>query len=245
MGRVRILKRNGKAYVELPPGLPDCDELEIYPLKEGYYLISLPLGRAVTRPKKGLSENDRQVLRKLLSIRFEKRTPAYVSKALSEQEKQILRDLERRGHVNVFRGKKYRDGVYNINDKTYPLLKNRPPPSKPVQRNSDSFTLLKTQGYVVIPDRREAYSLSQKLKQDLKTGSVIGIRGFDGKFYAVTKQFLEKAEKAIAAALKEEMDISSIAETAKLNRDGCMAVLRIMAENGEVIEKKKGVFAPV
>jgi len=41
------------------------------------------------------------------------------------------------------------------------------------------------------------------------------------------------------------MDPSSIASASKLEAGGCMAVLRIMAENGEIIERKKGVFAPV
>jgi len=241
MAKVRIFKRQEKAYLELPQDMLKYDELELFQLKEGYYLLSMPLGA-----RKGLSESEKQVLRKLLSIRFEKRTPAYVAKALSAQEKEMLKDLEERGHVNVFRGKKYRNGVYNISDRTYPLLKRSAEPArKAAPRYSDHFTLLKTQGFIIIKERKEAFELSQRLKQEMKSGSAVGIKGFDGRFYIVTSGYLSKAKGAISSALSEDMDSASIAEAAKLDHDGCMAVLRVMAENGEVIEKKRGVFAPV
>ena len=41
------------------------------------------------------------------------------------------------------------------------------------------------------------------------------------------------------------MDASSVSAATKLDPEGCMAVLRIMSEAGEILEKKKGVFAPV
>lgn len=241
MAKVRILKRQEKAYLELPPEMLKYDELELFQLKEGYYLLSMPL-----RARKELSESEKQVLRKLVSIRFEKRTPAYVAKVLSEQEKGMLEGLEKRGHINVFRGKKYKNGVYNISDRTYPLLKKGAEPAKKAApQYSDHFTLLKTQGFIIIKERKEAFELSQRLKQEMKRGSAVGIKGFDGRFYIVTAAYLSKAKAAVSSALKEDMDNASIAEAARLDHDGCMAVLRVMAENGEIIEKKRGVFAPV
>jgi len=41
------------------------------------------------------------------------------------------------------------------------------------------------------------------------------------------------------------MDCDSIAAAAKLDADGCRAALRLMAENGDIIEKKRGIFAAV
>lgn len=242
MGKVRILRRQGKGYIELPPEILSCDELELFPLREGYYLLSMPLGSKAEKKDTGLSETEKEVLRKLLRIRFDKRNPPYVSKVLSQEEMEIIKVLEKKGHVNLFKGKKYRLGVYNINDRTYPLLKNAP--EQPKERHSDLFSLLRTQGYIII-DRKGAFELSQRLRQDMKTGSVIGIKGFDGRFYVVTKEYLEKASAAIASVLKEDMDLASVSEASKLDADGCMAVLRLMAENGDIIEKKRGVFAPI
>jgi hypothetical protein len=61
----------------------------------------------------------------------------------------------------------------------------------------------------------------------------------------VTKPYLLGAQGAITPVLKDDMDAPSVAAAAKLDPDGCMAVLRIMSEQGEILEKKKGVFAPV
>jgi hypothetical protein len=246
MGKIRILRRQGKAYIELPAEMLSHEELELFPLREGYYLLSLPLGRPKQAQRGGLSGAEKQLLKKLLAIRFERRTPAYVAKTLSDSEKEMLKSLEQRGHVNVFKGKKYKQGVYNINDRTYPLLKTaEEPPKKPEARSYDSYTLLKTQGYAVMKGKREAFDLSQRLKHEGKANSARGIKAFDGNYYFVTSDYLSKAGKAISAVLNEDMDLTSIAEAAKLDADGCIAVLRLMAENGEIIEKKRGVFAPI
>jgi hypothetical protein len=79
----------------------------------------------------------------------------------------------------------------------------------------------------------------------MKNGAVAGVKGFDNRFYVVTKPYLLGAQGAITPVLKDDMDAPSVAAAAKLDPDGCMAVLRIMSEQGEILEKKKGVFAPV
>src|SRR5512136_1479556 len=100
------------------------EEVEMFQLRDGFYLLSVPLGQGGPRPREGggVTDQEKAVLKKLLSIQFQKRTPAYVGKALSEGEKAVLDGLEKRGFVNVFRGDKYKDGVYNISDNIYPVL---------------------------------------------------------------------------------------------------------------------------
>lgn len=242
MAKVRILKRNDKAYIELPKEMGSYEEMELFQLKQGYYLLSIPLGRSADRRQ--INDTEKAVLKKLLSIRFEKRTPAYVAKALSESEKLVLKELERRGFVNVFKGKKYTQGVYNIKDYIYPIL-TKQPQRKKQEPQPDAYGLLRSQGFLILGDRNQAFQLSQSLNKEMKSGSVIGVKGFDGKFYAVTRSYLSKAQASISSVLTEDMDAPSIASAAKLEQDGCTAVLRLMAEKGEIVEKKKGVFAPV
>ncbi|MEW6721956.1 MAG: hypothetical protein AB1324_01705 [Candidatus Micrarchaeota archaeon] len=258
MARVRILKRQEKAYIELPPEMASSEEVEIFPLRDGYYLLSVPLGgeRKAPGQKAGelISERERYVLRKLLSIRFENRVPAYVNKALSGEDLQVLKELERRGLVNVFRGKKYTEGVYNIKDSIYPLLSQKPvtserdaqpAPPPPAQGSSGYIGQLNSRGFVVVQDKKDAFMLSEVLNGRMKSGDVVGVKGFDNKFYIVTRNYFSAASAKVGQALKDDMDHGSIAAAANLDPEGCMAVLRLMAENGEIIEKKKGIFAPV
>ncbi len=255
MARIRVLRRQEKGYIELPADLAGNEEIELFQLRDGYYLVSVPLGQPAQErkgPGQPLSEAEKAVLRKLLSIRFENRVPAYVGRALTEQEKAVLSGLERRGLVNVFKGKKYVDGVYSIPDSIYPLLSQKDrqaeapqPPREAPAPQVNSIGLLNSRGYIIITDKREAYMLSEQLNGQMKSGAVVGVKGFDNKFYVVTRDYFSASEAKIAQALKEEMDAPSVAAATKLDPEGCIAVLRLMAENGEIIEKKKGVFAPI
>ncbi len=261
MARVRVLRRQEKGYIELPPDVASEGELELFALRDGYYLLSRPLPGQAGRQGEGLSEGERAVLKRLLAIRFENRTPEQVGKALSAPELEILGGLEARGLVNIFRGSKYKEGVYNISDSTYGLVYPksvsgsgtgrqggrgeegaRPPRPGPV---SGTMGELHSRGFIIVQDKREAIALSELLGAKMKSGEVLGVKGFDGKFYIVTKDYFSGAQRAVSAALKDEMDAPSIASAAKLDSEGCVAVLRLMAEAGEIIEKKRGVFAPV
>lgn len=231
MAKCRILKKENSAYLELPREISDYDELELAQVKPGIYILTVPENKKVTSVELA-------VLRKLNSIRFEKRTPEHVDKELTEAEKLVVKNLERKGLVSVFRGRKYKDGVYSIKDSVYPLLRGKKPDA-PAQKGPIP------KGFLTLNDKNEAFKLSQSLSQEMKRGDVIGIKGFDGKFYVVTKQYLEKSKAAISSVLKGDMDIKSIADAARMDVDGCSAVMRIMAESGEVLEKKKGLFAAV
>lgn len=260
MVKIRILKRQNHGYIELPQEMAGQDEVELFQLREGYYLLSVPLGQATVKTpaiqaetRGPLNESERALLKKLLSIKFENRTPAYVSKALGNDEKAVLKELERKGFVNVFKGAKYKDGVYNIRDSIYPLLsqkeggpetkETRPAQAQPAVQTP--YGLLHSQGFMIVADKNEARMLSERMADEMKRGAVQGIKGFDGRFYIVTRDYFTKAQAAITAVLKEDMNADSVAAAAKLNPDGCRAVLRLMAENGDIIEKRRGIFAAV
>lgn len=277
MARAKIIKKQGRCFVELPKEFLNNDEIEFFELREGYYLLSIPLPvPGVQKDKTQDSESKTRleptaeeiaVLRKLQTIKFSNRIPEYVNKVLTDPEKLLLKEMGKKGWVNVFQGRKYKNGVYNIADKVYPLLKTqdaRPKTAHQQPETQDSgqetrnrqraagnrsdtgnYSLLLSQGYLIIRDQRDAKALSEKLKSEMKSGSVLGVKGFDGAFYVVTKDYFSKASKTILGALKEEADVQSITENCKLETDGVQAVLRHLAESGEVIEKKRGVYAAV
>jgi len=266
MGKVRVLKRQDGSFIELPAELSDTGELELFKLKEGFYLLSKPLGGPAPEERNGddeegeLSGEERLVLKKLLGIRFENRTPEQVSGSFSPSEMEVLRGLEERRFVNVFKGSKYRYGVYNINDHAYSLLRKGeregrvprpqtqntgPSTHRPHQgRISDTHRNLMKQGFMIIKDKEEARMLSEVLGKDMRQGLIFGVKGFDGKFYIVTRDYMVRGQNSINLILTEDMEARAIAQAAKLEPEGCTAILNLMADRGEVIEKRKGVFAP-
>ena len=192
-----------------------------------------------------------------MTIRFENRTPAHVKEVFKPEELAVLKELEKKGFVSVFYGTKYKNtGVYNIDDKIYPLLKagatgqnqNVSQISSPtsasfhpqaIQRSFMSEILKR--GYALVSSNGEAQNISDEMRK-LPKGEVIGVKGFDGKFYVATKQYFTKISELIQKNLKGSMTVLAIAAACKTEEDGCRSVLRIMADNGDVLEKKKDSF---
>lgn len=279
MTKIQLSRSQNKTYLQLPEEFGETAEVELFKLKDGYYLLSLPISANTAQKEhtnietaekqhkhknnEQLDEEEISTLRRLVSIRFVDRVPNHVETILNQREKEILKVLEKKNLVNVFKGSKYKDGVYNISDKAYSLITqsaqksntsqepNQPPVTVQITNNNvqmptqNSIALLKSQGFVVVTDRNEAFNISQSVSADMKRGDVVGIKGFDGKFYAVTKDYLIKGRDLIIKCLKEDMAVSAIANETKLDQNGATAILRLMSEAGDIIEKRKGVFSLV
>jgi len=249
MARAKVIKKQNRCFIELPEQFLSTEEVELFALRDGYYLLTVPLSAVPAQPQSSAAPTPGEiaVLHKLQAIKFGDRTPENVSRALSDPEKETLKRLEKKGMVNVFRGDKYKDGVYNIDDRVYPVLKNAKetkPQETSATRDPSQNTLAK-QGFLVIKDQREARELSERLKSEMKSGSVVGTKGFDGSFYVVTRDYFSRASKSILGALEKEADAPTIAAACNLDADGVRAVLQHLAESGEIIEKRKGTFAAV
>lgn len=255
MARARIIRRQDRCFIELPKEFMSSDEAELFALRDGYYLLSIPLTAMAQNPDNrpsgremqdaGLNPEEASVIHKLQAIKFGERSLANVQKALSDPEKEILKVLEKKRFVNLFKGDKYKEGVYNIDDRVYTHLK-KPNEQKPNEAAADpARQALSKQGFMVIKDQREARELSERLKGEMKAGTIVGTKGFDGSFYVVTRDYFGKASKTILAALEKEADVPTIASACNLDADGVRAVLLHLAESGEVIEKRKGTYAAV
>jgi hypothetical protein len=75
---------------------------------------------------------------------------------------------------------------------------------------------------------------------------VRGVRGFDKKYYIATQSYLQELSPRIRKILSERpLAVGAIAAAAKADADGVLAALYVLKEEGEVIEKKRGIFALV
>lgn len=272
MTKIPLIKKDNKIFVELPTEFSSVSEIELFQLKEGYYLLSIPL-QTKSNPVNNqqtnsttakinsvnikseivLTQFEKEVLRKLLAVKFSDRIPSKILPIFNESEKKILLELEKKGHVNIFKGAKYKDGVYNIADGIYPIISAREIiiQSKPIQANeianqaNQNFEQnLKLHGYAILSDKNEARLASERLSGEIKSGNIIGLKGFDGKFYLCKRDFFHNNSDRIIKSLKDDLEATTIADLLKLDRDGCLVILRILAENGEIIERRKGIFAP-
>ncbi|MFA4946228.1 MAG: hypothetical protein WC607_01660 [Candidatus Micrarchaeia archaeon] len=117
-------------------------------------------------------------------------------------------------------------------------------PAEKIKASPEAMAFARA-GYAVLNSEGEAKQLSDELEQFIKNGQVVGVRGFDKRFYVVSREFLERHSSAVLGALKEPNTARVAAAQAKMAFDAFNAALVVLKEQGEIIEKKKGVFQTV
>ena len=257
--QTRIIKKGDRCYIELPGEFLAVDEAEVFQLKEGYYLLTSKLGKqeknetSHQQENVGLDNEEKILLKKMLAVRFGERTPPELNKILTQSENDALERLIQKRVITIYTSAKYPNGVYNIVDSAYAALKDMPTKQgQPAQENrktpenkgSDytNYIAINAAGYMIIDDSRQAFGFSEAMKRLGKANEVVGIKGFDNKFYVATKKYILKVANMIKEHVKDEIDVPTLAQKCKLEPDGCRAVLKIMTEQGETLEKRKDVF---
>jgi bifunctional DNA-binding transcriptional regulator/antitoxin component of YhaV-PrlF toxin-antitoxin module len=114
--------------------------------------------------------------------------------------------------------------------------------TKPSTSSAAPFPPELEHGYRIIENELEARNLSKRFEREIKSGLIKGVRGFDKRFYVVSMDFYGALSEKILAALEGETTVKEISEKTGENEAACTAVLQVMKEEGDVIEKKRGVF---
>jgi hypothetical protein len=250
---LRTRKAQGGTLLEgrLPPEIEGAEAVEIFPLRNGIYMLAVKGAVDRARSWQGqpeLSGEEKALLKKLLAIRFERRTPAEVDRALSPKERGILAALAEKKAVSIFRSEKYPKGVYNVSDAVYgqarAVERATAREENAAQAAGQSAHHQLPKGYLVVESEGEARRLSASLADEMRAGEVVGLRSFDRKYYFVSKGFVaEWQPKALSALGKGGMAAEELSRKVGLEADGCRALLLHMGEAGELVEKSKGRFA--
>jgi hypothetical protein len=254
---VKVKKSQEGVLLEgrLPPEIAEAEAAEIFPLRDGICLLAAKGAMERTQMGQGLSGEEKALLKKLLAIRFERRTPSEVDRALAPKERGILSVLVGKKAVSVFRSEKYPKGVYNVSDAVYGQAREGDAWAAKgagqqqaarwggaVARGAQADPLAK--GYAVLESEGEARRLSSSIANEVKAGEVSGLRSFDRKFYFVSKGFVAQWQpKAVAALEKGGMTAEELSRKVGLEAEGCRALLLHLGEAGELLEKGKGKFA--
>ncbi len=119
------------------------------------------------------------------------------------------------------------------------------PPKRQFVPGSHEWKIEK-EGLAVIENEAEAKRVSSVFEKDIKEGRVLGVRGFDKKYYVMSSEFYSSVSSKVEKALSsKDLPAQEIALEAKIDEKHAIAALQLMRENGEVIEKKRGVYALV
>jgi len=201
------------------------------------------------------TQEELNVLRKLDSIKYDERTSKEVEKRFSKREREVLDNLIKRNVVEVrkSKGKEVYSialSVYNrflIRKKGIKIGKKgevvRVEEKKEEAKTKDLISNLEKEGYLVIQTEEEANEISKILENDIRMGNVIGTRGFDKKYYIVLSSFFVKESQKILDLLKNgEATLQEICQKLNFEEPKAKAILTLLLEKGDVIEKRKNLF---
>jgi len=251
---VKLRVKRTQAGVALEGSVPEeiagAEAAEIFPLRGGMYLFAV--AGAIDGAGGGrhgavaLSGEEKALLKKLLAIRFERRTPDEVGRALSAGERGMLASLAQRNVVTVFRSRKYEKGVYNVSDAAFGQAREgdagHAASGAAPQQAAMQDPLAR--GWLVLENEGDARRLSGALAGRIAAGEVSGLKAFDRKYYFIKKSFAAKWRPKLLSALeKGGRTAEELAGEAGLDAEGCRALLLHMGEEGELLEKGRGRFA--
>lgn len=230
MIKISVVKVNNKYFIEI------SEEIAKY-LGQNINITKTNDGILIKKDKNVITKEEFSVLKKLNSFKFEKRIPSEVNKILTKYEKDALDSLISKKTVSIYKEGKYKKtGVYSISQSIYPRLLNK---NKEVEKKG----VFGNDNYLIITDENEAKRISNQLKEEIKNRDIRGTRGFDGKFYIATKEFYEKYKLPILKILEgKNLKLSEISSNIKIPETACLVALRLLDEDGEILEKKKNVF---
>ncbi|NYZ79141.1 hypothetical protein H0N99_03245 [Candidatus Micrarchaeota archaeon] len=257
---VRVYRVGDNLACILPNGMVEKlklqggEEVDFYEIKPGMFtlvkkdtverMLKDEIGEvALPEEKKGVGMEEMGLLRKLNSIKFSERIPYTVNKKLSQREKEVLSKLIERGAVLVYKGGKYsKTGVYEISNNVYTLLKSE----KPEVEGGTPEEQLEKKGYAVVEDARDAEELCKKFDREIRSGDIIGTRGFDKRFYVAKRSwFTSLFEKVRQSMRKGANNIADISRELKISEPACAVILEIMKDKGDAIEKRRGCYGLV
>jgi len=123
-----------------------------------------------------------------------------------------------------------------------------PAPSVAVRSHDSSLPInspahLAKFGYMVLDNENEARAVMEDVKSVQKNDAVKGVRGFDRRYYVLRKSFLSQYQDLLLRMLqKGDADAQTLGAGIGLSPTACSVLLMILADEGEVLEKKKGMW---
>ncbi len=253
---MQIKKVEGGLSLEIPRGIAESlglregQRFEVVPVKEDVLVIVLKevQTKRGSKTKIDLSDEEIQLLKKLNSIRFSDRTGDNMQKRLDKKELKVLDGLVKRGVVLHIKHGKYSShgGVYSISREYFKAINEMVSTKRETpDRIRVLLDGLAKNGFIILDDQGLAEEFALALSSEMRDGDVTAIKTFDKKIVFVSSELVNKLGDRVVDILKRSkrgMGIQTIASKLGADPDAIRAVIEILREAGDILEKRKGVY---
>ncbi len=111
------------------------------------------------------------------------------------------------------------------------------------KKQADEKRTAWNEDYAVIKSEEAARAFSREHAWEFKRGEILGVKGFDGKYYVVRASLYSEVLSKIETELsKEALDAKELAERLNLPEELVKAVVEIAKEDGIVYEDRGGKY---
>ena len=101
-------------------------------------------------------------------------------------------------------------------------------------------------GFLVIQDVEEVRKISYVTRQEINSGEILGIRGFDKKYYILTKTSFEKIKSQILDSMASgTITYDELIENIKVPKEELNGAIELLKEQSDIIEVHKNIFKKV
>jgi hypothetical protein len=188
------------------------------------------------------SEEEERVIGLIKKAKLKDLVEGKFEETLTDTEKEALKKLKEKNKVFVFKlNSSYKKGVYRVSEDDKKAKKESE--EKGVKKQLPDYTLEKD-GFLATTNTERARILSNEFKERIEKGELRGIKSFEGIYYLIEDDLLQKYIKKImnAFANKNELKIQELINELKVSEDLIRIICEFLKEDGEILERKKGEY---
>jgi len=213
------------------------EELEIAKAKKGVWVL------LSSKPKTSLQipSEEANIIALLMGKSLSDRVEGKFETFLNKQQKELLQKMVKAGKVELFKlSEKYKKPVYKLKETKEEKV------SKEKGEIKIKEPELAQNGFLIIGNEERAKRLSNEYEELIKEKQLKGLKAFDGKFYLILGDVYEKGLKKIEDSMKEgDITLDELSARSGLNKDLTKVICEFMKEDGDLMERKRELYAYV
>lgn len=107
-------------------------------------------------------------------------------------------------------------------------------------------TRLVQEQFLSLNDVEEVRKISYVTRQEINSGEILGIRGFDKNYYIFKKVLFDKIKESLLGLMNNEpINLEDILDKLQYPKEQVLGIIEILKEQSDLIEVKKGIFRKV
>lgn len=249
---IKVSGKNAILNEEEAKLLGEGKEYELIPNQKGIFLliekglVKEKEGAEVKKPISG-EEEKQQVIAIIKKSRLSDLVEGKLEAVLDQKQKKALLELVATGKVFVFKlNETYKKGVYRVKEEVAEDKAREKKESENVfakEKPLEEYTL-ESDGFLIVKSKDKAAQVSYTYEKQIREGLLRGIKSFDGNYYLLQTDLLDTyINKALLSlSSQHNQTLQELSQNLKVSQLLTRIICEFLKEEGELIEKKKGIY---